>query len=143
MLGYCRDCLQIWKSKTVPFQDNFKYIRDLPFTVYFDFEITTGGSILHDSKMFVISYCQNYSFHPNWKLDEIVIYRSFQQNAEEIYRVDHFSQEHVRFFGTVTFDQMKEAAANVRQKSTSLSELFSVESMMMMMMMNCFCGMVD
>ena len=43
---------------------------DLPFTVYFDFERTTGDSILHGPKMFVISYCQIYSFHPDLKLDK-------------------------------------------------------------------------
>ena len=102
---------------------------DLPFTVYFNFETTTGYSILHDPKMFVISSCQIYSFHPNLKLDKIVVYRSFKQNAEEIYSLDHFSQEHVKFFDPVTFDQMKDAGTNVlvRQKSTSLSELFSAE----------------
>ena len=44
---------------------------DLYFTVYFDFEITTGDNILHDSKMFVISYCQIYTFHPDINLDKI------------------------------------------------------------------------
>ena len=102
---------------------------DLPFTVYFDFEATTGDSILHDSKMFVISYCQIYSFHPDLKLHKIVIYRSFQQNAKEIYSLDHFSQEQVKFFDPVTFNKMKDATTNVldRQKSTPLSELFLVE----------------
>ena len=85
---------------------------DLPFTVYFDFETTIGDRILHDPKIFVISYCQIYSFHPDLKLDKTVIYRSFQQNAEEIYSLDHFSQEHVKFFDSVTFDQMKDATTN-------------------------------
>ena len=84
-------------QKVVSFQGNCKYMGYLPFTVYFDFETTTGDSILHDPKMFVISYCQIYSFHPDLKLDKIVIYRSFQKNAEEIYSLDHFSQENVKF----------------------------------------------
>ena len=29
----------------------------LPFPVYFDFETTTGDCILHDQKIYVISYC--------------------------------------------------------------------------------------
>ena len=115
-------------QKIILFQNNFKYMRDLPFTVYFDFETTTEDSILHDPKIFVISYCQFYSFHPDLKQDKIVVYRSFQQNAEEIYSLDHFFQEHVKFFDPVTFDKMKDAATKVlfRQKSTSLSELFSI-----------------
>lgn len=56
-------------------------MADLSFTVYFDFKTTTGDSILHDPKMFVISYCQIYAFHPELKLDKIVIFRSFEQNA--------------------------------------------------------------
>ena len=46
----------------ITFQDK----GDLPFTVYFDFETTTtGGSLFFDPKMFVVSYCQIYSFHPS------------------------------------------------------------------------------
>ena len=29
----------------ISFQDNFKYLGDVPFTVYFDFETTTGDSV--------------------------------------------------------------------------------------------------
>ena len=42
-------------NKIISFQDNFQVMEDLPFTVYFDFEIRTGDSILRDPKMFVIS----------------------------------------------------------------------------------------
>lgn len=69
----------------------------MSFNVYFDFETTTGDFVFSDQKIFVVSYCQIYSFHPDLKLDKIVIYRSFQQNAEEIYSLDHFSQENVKF----------------------------------------------
>ena len=63
------------------------------------------------------------------KLDKTVICRRFQQNAEEIYSLDHFSQDHVRYFDAVTFNQLKDTATNVliKQRSTSLSETFSVE----------------
>ena len=71
-------------NKIITFQDNFKFMGDLPFTVYFDFETTKGDNILHDSKMFVISHCQIYDFYPDLKLDKIVIFRSFQQAIEKI-----------------------------------------------------------
>ena len=79
--------------------------------------------------MFVVSYCQIYSFHPSQNYEKIVIYRSFQQSAEEIYDLNHFRQEHVAFFDRTTFYQLKDAATVVlaREKSTSLAELFSVE----------------
>ena len=37
-------------SQIIDYQDNYKYIGDLPFTVYFDFETTTGNSVFFDSK---------------------------------------------------------------------------------------------
>ena len=99
------------------------------FIAYFDFETTTGDNLLNDPKMFAISYCQIYAFHPDLKLDKTVIFRRFQQNAEELYSLDHFSQDHVRYFDAVTFNQLKDTATNVliKQRSTSLSEIFSVE----------------
>ena len=102
---------------------------DLPFTVYFNFETTRGDDIMKNPKKFVISYCQIFAFHPNLKLNQIVIFRSFQQNAEKVYSLDHFSHEYFTFFDAVTFSQMKDAATNVfiNQKSTSLSELFSID----------------
>lgn len=73
-------------NKLVSFRDNFKLLLDVPFTVYFDFETTTGDATYSDPKMFVIN------------MDKIVIFRSFQQNHEEIYDLSHFRWEHVPFF---------------------------------------------
>ena len=80
-------------------------------------------------KMYVISYCQIYLFHPPLNLDKVVIFRSFQQAAKEIYDLSHFKQEHVPFFNKTTFYQLKDAAsaALAREKATSLAELFSIE----------------
>lgn len=96
-------------SQIITFQDNFKYLGDVPFTAYFDFETTAGGVeqlavlVFSDPKMFIVSYCQVYSFHPSFNLDKIVIFQSFQQTAEEIYDLSHFKQEHVLFFNKTTF----------------------------------------
>ena len=57
-------------GKIISFQDNFKYLGDVPFTVYFDFETTTGDVVFLDLKMFVVSYFQIYSFHPSLNLEE-------------------------------------------------------------------------
>ena len=116
-------------DKIISFQDNFRQMRDVPFTFYFDFETTTGNDIFKDPKMFVISYCQICSFHCALNLDKIVIFRSFQQSVEEMYDSRHFRQEHVPFFDKVTFDQLKDAASAViaLEKTTSFAELFSLE----------------
>ena len=117
------------KGEIISFQDNFKYLGDVPFTVYFDFETTTGGTVFFYPNMFVVSCCQIYSFHPSLNLGKIVIFWSFQQNAEEIYNLSHFRQEQVAFFDRTAFHQLKDAASAVlaREKSTSLAELFPIE----------------
>ena len=67
------------KGQIINFQDNFKYLADVPFTVYFDFETTTDGSPFFDSKMFVVSYCQIYSFHLSLNLDNIASFEVFNR----------------------------------------------------------------
>ena len=116
-------------KKIISFQDNFRYMGDFPFTVYFDFETTTGDSVIDGKRMFVISYCQICAFHPALNVGKIVIFRSFQQNADEINSLDHFQQGHVKFFDPVTIKHVRHAATNAisRKKTTSLSEFFSVE----------------
>ena len=112
------------------YQDNFKYLGDLPFMVYFDSETTTGGiSVFLNPTMTVISYCQIYLFHPSLNLDNVMIFRSFQQTAEQIYDLSHFKNEHAAFFNKTNFYQLKDAASAVLacEKLTSLAELFSVE----------------
>ena len=116
-------------GQIVNFQDNFKYLGDVPFTVYFDFETTTGNSAFSDPKMYVISYCQIYPFHPSLNLDKIVIFRSFQQTAEQIYVLSHSKREHTPYFNKNNFSQLKDAvdAVLAHEKSTSLTGIFSVE----------------
>ena len=101
----------------------------MPFSVYFDFETTTGDSVFFDSKMYVVSYCQIYAFHPALNLDKIVIYKSFQQTPEEIHDLSHFKSEHAPFFDNITLKQLKDAASAVlsRQKCTSLAERFLIK----------------
>ena len=76
-----------------------------------------------------MSYCQIYSFHSSLNLDTIVIFRSFQETAEEIYDLSHFKEEHVPNFTKTTFYQLKDAVSAVlaRKKSTPIAQLFSVE----------------
>ena len=78
-------------------------------------------------KMFVISYSQIYAFHPDINIDEIVIFHSFQPTEDEIYCLNHFSQEHVKYFDQVTFKESKDSVGNVLNKTKLilLSEMFS------------------
>lgn len=48
-LIYCLD-----NGKIISFQDDFKLLGNVPFTVYFDFETTTEDDLCGESKMYVI-----------------------------------------------------------------------------------------
>ena len=65
-ITYCFD-----NGNIISFQDNFRYLGDVPFTVYFDFETTTGDADFFNPKMSVVSYCQTYSFHPSLNLEKL------------------------------------------------------------------------
>ena len=58
-----------------------------------------------------------------------MIFRSYQQRAEQIYDLNHFKNEHIDFFNKTTFYQLKDATSAVlaHEKPTSLAELFSDE----------------
>ena len=79
--------------------------------------------------MYVMSYCQIYSFHPSWGLDKVVVFRSCQQTPEQIYDLSHFKNERAAFFDKTTFYQLRDATSAVlaQEKSISLVESFSVE----------------
>lgn len=88
-------------NKIISSQDNFKYLGDVVFTVYFDFETTRD--VFHNLKMFVISYRQIYAFHLSLNLEKIVIFTSFCQKADEIYNLDHFRNDTSHFLIELLF----------------------------------------
>ena len=116
-------------AKIIDYRDNYRYMDDVPFTVYFDFETTTGNAVSFDTKMFIVSYCMIVSFNKLLSFPKIVIYRSFDQNPNEIENISHFSDEYQPFFDLVTLNQLSDAARAVtrREKSTSLAEMFSIK----------------
>ena len=94
-------------NQIIDYQDNYKYMGDLHFSVYFDFETTTENALVFDLKIFVKSYCLIFSFNSALSFEKIVIFRNFQQSATELYNIGHFKQEHVQFFDQVTFRQLR------------------------------------
>ena len=120
----------------INYQDNFSKIGDLPFTIYYDFETTTGSAIFYDAKMHIVSYCIIAAFHPDLKLPHVIIYRSFDQTKEELNSLKHFLDVCDKIFfkfsenyNLKTFRQLQDAALTVFNKSreTALAEMFNIE----------------
>ena len=60
----------------ISYQDNFHAKGHVPFVIYLDFETTAPTDNCLDpeqKKMFVVSYVMIVAFHPELKLDRIII----------------------------------------------------------------------
>ena len=78
----------------ISYQDNFHAKGDVPFVIYFDFETTAPTDNCLDpeqKKMFVVSYVMIVAFHPELKLDRIIIQRSFAHSIEQLTSLDYFT----------------------------------------------------
>ena len=123
-----------YNRKILNYQDNYGKIGDLPFTIYYDFETTTGSVAFFDAKMFVVSYFVIAAFHPELNIPRIVIYRSYDQHPDALKSPAHFQVLEYDFFSTekinkTTLKQLENAAFSVqnRENNTVLAEMFNIE----------------
>ena len=122
-------------GRIINYQDNYKKIGDLLFALYYDFETTAGSVVFFDAKMYVVSYCIIVAFHPDLNIPRLYIYRSYDQDGEELTSLVHFETVQQNFFdqkenfNPKTLAQLRDAALAVenRKKKTALEEMFSVE----------------
>ena len=78
--GRARVVYNFSNQNLMSYQDNFHANGDVPFVIYFDFETTAPTDNCLDpeqKKMFVLSYVLIVAFHPELKLDRIIIERRF------------------------------------------------------------------
>ena len=64
----------------ISFEDTFHAKDNLPFVIYFDFETIAPTDNCFDPEqktMFVVSYVIIVAFHPELKLDKIIIQRIY------------------------------------------------------------------
>ena len=124
----------VFDQSVVNYQDNFNKIGDVPFSIYYDFETTTGSAIYTDAKMYVVSYCMIVAFHVKLKILPLVIYRASNHSLPELRSLHYLNQvkrdflSH-RYHNFKTKQQFEDCALTTfnKQKNTVLLELFSVE----------------
>ena len=78
-------------GKIIDYQGNYKFIEDVPFSIYFDFETTTGSVVFFDAKMYVVSCCIIAAFHNKLDLPKLAIFRIFDQDWEDLIDLDRFN----------------------------------------------------
>ena len=117
----------------ISYEDNFKAKGNLPFCVYFDFEITAPTDSCLDpeqKKMFVVSYVMIVAFHPALQLDRVIVYRSFAHTLDQLSNIEYLTQEKIAFIDNYLIHMLKDCANEVskRRCKNSLGQMFSVES---------------
>ena len=97
----------------VSYKDNYRFLGDLPFVAYFDFETTAGNGASMDKKMYVLNYCLIFAFHPKLDIDRIVVYRSLQQTQEHLFDLSHLIPKMLQFLDKATLNQLKDVGLKV------------------------------
>ena len=85
----------------ISFEDNFHAKGDLPFVIYFGFETTAPTDNCFDPEQktaFVVSYVMIVFFHPELKLDKIIIQRSYVHAIEQLTSLEYFSQDQKKMY---------------------------------------------
>ena len=116
----------------VTFEDNLKYKGDLPMFIYFDYETTAPTDNCFDpeqKEMFVVSYVMIVAFHPELKLNRIIVIRSFAYSFQKLTTIDYFTNDQMNFVDVKVIKQLKDAAEHVcnRKDKNAVAHIFSIE----------------
>lgn len=82
----------VFDQSVVNYRENFNKIGDVPFSIYYDFETTTGSAIYTDAKMHVVSYCMIVAFHAELKMPPLAIYRASDQSLPQLRSLHYLDQ---------------------------------------------------
>ena len=116
----------------ISFEDNFYAKGDLPFVIYFDFETRapTDNSFDPEQKtMFLVSYVMIVAFHPELKLDKIIIQRSYFHGIEQLTSLEYFLQDQIKRINKELAIQLKDIAFEVSKGKCkkTIWQMFCVE----------------
>ena len=114
------------------FEENLKFKRNVPLTIYIDFETTAPTNDCLDPetrKMNAVSYVIIFAFHPQLEMKRIIIERSFGHSLQKLTTIDYLTAEQLKFKDTTTLKQLRDCAFSVASKKNKIviSEMFSTE----------------
>ena len=114
------------------FEENLKFKRDIPLTVYIDFETTAPTDDCLDpetKKMNAVSYVIIFAFHPKLKMKRVIIERSFGHSLQKLTTIDYLTNEQLKFKDVITLKQLRDCALSVFSKKNKIAicEMFSTE----------------
>ena len=81
-------------------------------------------------KTFIVLNVIIVAFHPELKLDRIIIQRSFAHSIEQLTNLDYFTREQITYTDQSLIKMLKDMAFEVakRRCKNSVKKMFSIES---------------
>ena len=103
------------------FEDNYKFMGEVPFSIYFDFETTCGKKSFefdNESELWLVCYAFAVAFNTMLKLDRIFVETSFSHTYNDFSDINYFPNELLHYFNPMNARQLKGCAKNVYKKKT-------------------------
>ena len=116
----------------VTYEDNLKYVGDLPFSIYADFETSAPNCYFicpENSTMFAVSYALVFAWHPKLNLPRQCVVRGFNHTIQSLADVSYLTEEQLSLRKQTTTEQRRHAAIEVskRQNKNAINLLFNIE----------------
>ena len=116
----------------VTYEDNLKYIGDVPFSVYADFETTAPNSDFtspENNTMFAVSYALVFAWHPKLNLPRQCVVRGFNHSIEQLADMSYLTAEQLALKKQTTAEQFRDGVIEVNKKKNknAIAELFNIE----------------
>ena len=103
----------------VTFEENLKYMGDLPFSAYADFETTAPAAdclFPENNKMFAVSYSIVFAWHPKLNLQRQCVVRGFNHSIDQLADISHLTDEQLALRKQTTAEQLRDAVIAVHEK---------------------------
>ena len=100
-------------------------------TAYADFETIAPSDDYQDPenrKIFAVSYAIVFAWHPDLKLERVIIERSFGHSLDELTDLKYLTAEQLQLINRKTLLQLRDAAIDVskRKSKIAVSVMFNV-----------------
>ena len=79
--------------------------------------------------MFVVSYVIILTFHPKFKMDRVIIQRSFRYSLQQLTTIDYLTNDQMSFVNIKLIKQLKASTLEVNRKKckNAIAQMFSIK----------------
>lgn len=125
---YAWHYIQLSKLKYTHILKNVKFVGDLPFSIYFDFETTAGKKVYHFDKDATLFPASCALVTTSLNIDKIFVVRSFNHKFDQLNDAGYLSSEILPYCVPWLCDSWETALRLFSKRGKfSLSKMFSCE----------------